>query len=55
MISCDAMLTGRLTWNGTHLNLGGKPYAGVGLNIVDLGLWGENIRALEDAAAYGVP
>ena len=49
------MLTGRLTWNGTHLNLGGKPYAGVGLNIVDLGQWGENIRALEDAAAYSVP
>ena len=49
------MLLGRLTWNGTHLNLDGKPYAGVGFNIVDLGIWGENIRALEDAAAYGVP
>ena len=51
----DPPLTGRLSWNGSHLVLNGKPYAGVGLNIVNLALWGGNIKALEDAAHYGVP
>jgi hypothetical protein len=54
-LSGDPPLTGRLAWNGSHLVLGGRPYAGIGLNIVDLALWGGNVAALEEAAALGVP
>lgn len=53
----DPPLAGRLGWNGSHLTLAGRPYAGIGLNIVDLGMWGgtPNVAALKDAATYGVP
>ena len=51
----DPPLSGRLEWNGTHLLLSDKPYAGIGLNVVDAALWGGNLRALEDAAMRRVP
>ena len=54
----------RLTREGAQLLLGGKPFAAIGLNVVDL-LWvrqgadcchqRNNTRALEDAAARGFP
>jgi hypothetical protein len=48
-------LVGRLGWDGSSLQLDGRPYAGVGLNIVDLALWGGNVEALEAAALRSVP
>jgi hypothetical protein len=51
----DPPLSGHLSWNGSTLLLSSKPYAAVGLNIVDAALWGGNTKALEDAAMRRVP
>ena len=47
-------LSGMLTRDGARLLLAGRPFAGVGVDIVDL-LWHNNTKGVEDAAALGVP
>lgn len=54
MSTAPPPLSGRLTRSGPALSLSGAPFAGIGLDIVDL-LWNNNTEALEDAASMGVP
>ena len=45
-------LVGRLQRNGSQLYMNGQPYAGIGVNVVDV-LWNNNSKGLFDAAERG--